>query len=325
MDRDLAARVGGDEDLAALALGDPLMLPGLENTPRLQHLHGGPALGQKVVAALGDGLVLAGPEQGRVGEITVLGEEIADDRTGIVVQGKQGVLDGDGRAAKQPRLERHAGRRPLFGVVEQGQPLLLLGLRGQGQGADGGYVDRLATIERADARQEISQGQDPPNRRVALGKGGPDLLGRAPLPDELDEGFPGRDLVGGKAVKVLDQRRLDGGRVVAGLQDADGYGIDLNPGGDFGQGRRQAPRPGHHLEMTGDHSAVGDLLQHQHGDQDAALTDRGPNVGDVRGWPAVVHVEPRDRHVAGVCESEFHRSAPCLRGEPAPPFQAVQA
>jgi hypothetical protein len=163
--------------------------------------------------------------------------------------------------AEQPLLQLIAARCVRLRIVEQLEPLLLLRLRGHRQVLDRLGVDLLAPVGVPDLPQQV------PERETALHQelgeaerrrdfgDGPALLGQA------HEGLVLGYLVGIEARKVLQERCLDGCRVVAGLHHGAGQRIDLaallgnslggevappsgDPGGGIARGRMRA---------TGDH------------------------------------------------------------------------
>jgi hypothetical protein len=105
---------------------------------------------------------------------------------------------------------------------------------------------------------------------------------------------------------VLDQRGFQGRRVVARGHDGARQGLDLS--GLLGDrpGREVAPPSGDDLEGLA--VAVG---AHEQGHEHAPRLDARQDVGDVRGLPAVAHVDGGNLQLADLDMSKLH--GPILR------------
>ncbi len=304
--RDLAARVDRDEHLAALGLGGLFVLVSVEILAHVEHLDRLPALSEITVAKRGDGLVLVGPEEVGVVEITVLAEQVGDDPARIGGQIEDCDLGGDRLTAEQPRLEVRAGRRVLLRVIVEGEPIALLGLGRHGQVADRRHVDGLLAVERADARQKVAEREDAADLHVGEVEGLADLVGRAAfLLDQPGEGHPLRDLVGVEPGEVLDQRGFERGGVVAGLHDRAGQRAVIDAIGQDEAVGGPAPRARDDLGLVGRAALIGPNDQ---GNDHAALANRAEDVGDVRGLLAVAHVGGRNAKLVLSEMCEFHGS-----------------
>lgn len=152
-------------------------------------------------------------------------------------------------------------------------------------------VDLLAAVEVADAGEEVAKRQRPPHGEHRQREGVGDLLGRAALADQPDEALPTRHLVGVEPRHVLDQRGLDGGGIVAGLEDRAGEeeGLGILAVGVGALGRDDFPG----AEAPGACENAEPVFVAGPDDQgleDAALAHARQDVGDVRRALGKAHV-----------------------------------
>ncbi len=209
-------------------------------------------------------------------------------------------------------LQLMAGRADGIIVVGERQPCLLLALAGQRQVKHGHPVDLLLGIERANARQQIAEREDTPDRQIGQAERVGDIADRATFANQPGERLPLRRLVGIEPRHVLDQRRLDRVGIVARIEDRAGQRFAvaaIRPAliSDDGGGG-EAARARDDLETAGRA-----ILAYDHRLYHAALADAGQDIADVRGLAPMAHIGPAHGQSVERNEVEFHDTVPSIR------------
>ena len=126
-----------------------------------QHDGFGPALIPVAFGHVGDGLILASPEQVSVPENGSLAEQVGQHGPVIGFQIEQRLVGGDAAAACEPVFQLLAARGVFVFRVQQGQPVFLLLFCGERQGVKRPLVDDFGPVERLDIIGERRQRQHP--------------------------------------------------------------------------------------------------------------------------------------------------------------------
>jgi hypothetical protein len=219
---DLAGAAHVDVDASALAPRAFLMLPALERRVGAKDDDLLPSRRAVRVGAGGDGGVLRGPERVGIGEPARFPEQVFGNREAARIDIEQRVIGGNGRAAEEPCPQALAGGGVAVRVIETRKPCLLLALGGKGEVADARSVDVAAPVEAAEARQQVAEREDAADGAVRKPERRGDVGGRAAFAGKAHEGFPLGDLVGVEPGEVLDEGGLDGGVIVAVVDDRAG-------------------------------------------------------------------------------------------------------
>ena len=262
------------------------MIPCMEAFADIQHDDIRPSLGEKRVPLGGDGGVLQGPELIEIAEITGLIEQVRHDAAFVCFQRKQRGLSRD-FAAEKPLFQSPAARRALFRVLIQLQAFGLLRLACQSQMTDGLSVDFLIAVGLTDAGQKIAERERATHHKFDHTEGSGDVLHRSAFLDEPGERLPARYLVGIKPCGVFDQRRLKRRRVVAILHNRTRHRRRFAPFlGDLFQGEEPSPPGDDFIALT--------VLAHEKRLLNAPRADGRQNVGNVRRFARMAHVQRRD-------------------------------
>jgi len=174
-------------------------------------------------------------------------------------------------------------------------------------------IDLAATIEGADARQQIAEREDALHRARFEAEAVRDLLHGPPCLDQRDERFPLADLVGLHACEIFEHRRFQRIGIVAFVENGTRNGPnrpaltrDRADGG-------KAPTPRDDLEM-----AFRTIGPNEQRNQHPARADARHKICDVGVFPLPAHVGGGDGQVTQIEEIKLHDYLPSLQPHPAP-------
>ena len=168
--------VGADLDIdpSAVRLGGGGVLPANEPLAHVEHRDFGPSGVEQRIAAARDGGVLQRPEDGgvlqrpedvHVLEVAGFGEQVGDDPARVPVEGKERGIGRD-LGPEQPLFQLPAARPAFPGIVEQGEPIGLPGLGGEGQLTHRVGVDLARPVGFADVGQQGAELQCAPDGKL---------------------------------------------------------------------------------------------------------------------------------------------------------------
>ena len=176
-------------------------------------------------------------------------------------------------------------------------------------------IDFIAAIGGANSGQQIAERKPLPDHTFRDAERIGNVRDRPALLYQPGKRFPLGDLVWVETCNVFDQRSLERRRIIARLKKRAGQRFDLATLIKDGLRRVITPPSGDDLKRF-----RGTILPDQQWNQNASGADRWQDVGDIRGFLSVPHVQSRNIELAKFYVSEFHINSLLgpLGGEPAP-------